>query len=215
MLPGIAYSTLPTLSLLNILPLNGDKVVQVKATIDNTALLTASGKVWVGGINTYGQRGDGTVANSNVFGQVVGLNNVIKIAGGMTSSTFFAIVDDGVPNTKAYLWGKGESGKISGVAVGDYKSTPVVLNTKGCDVIDFAETMNSIVILCSDGALLTQGTNNYGLLGLGYSNLAAVIDVPTRIPHEERFQRVYCSQLHCVAWASSGWSLGYSWGLNK
>jgi alpha-tubulin suppressor-like RCC1 family protein len=189
-------------------------VIQVKAIKYNSALLTSSGKVWVAGINTNGQRGDGTTTVTGYFSQVVGLDNVVKIAGGMESSTLFAIAEDSVPITKAYVWGKNDYGKIPGVPIGDFQSTPVALDTKGCDVIDSAESIASVILVCSDGALLTHGTNHQGLLGLGYSDLTTRVSMPTKIPHEERFQRVYCTAWHCIAWASSGWALGYVWGVN-
>ena len=73
---------------------------RIAAGANHTVTLNTNGTVWIWGLNTYGQLGDGTTTNRTTPVQVNGLTGVIAVAGGAAHT--LALKSDGT----VWAWGQ-------------------------------------------------------------------------------------------------------------
>ncbi|MBI3043630.1 MAG: fibronectin type III domain-containing protein, partial [Betaproteobacteria bacterium] len=117
------------------------------------------GSVWAWGYNGWGQLGDGTTTSRTLPVQVLGLSNVVAIAGGDSHS--LAVKSDGT----VWAWGANGFGRL-GDGTTTTRTTPVqVVGLSGVTAI--AGGFEHSVALKADGTVWTWGRNDDGQLGDG------------------------------------------------
>jgi len=121
--------------------------------------LKSDGTVWSWGYNAVGQLGDGTKSNRITPVKVIGISDVVHIAGGNYHSV--ALKADGT----VWAWGDNEFG---GLGTGNTTEmiTPKQVNLL-TDIIGIAAGDHYSMALKSDGSVWPFGWNKYGGLGDG------------------------------------------------
>ena len=156
--------------------------VQVKAVNDNneqeeitdaidiaggyyyTLILREDGTVWASGQNNYGQLGNGTTVNSNLFYKVKlddngsYLENIISIAS--EAYTAHALSADG----SVYSWGLNDYGQL-GVNNKTNSSYPVKMQ-KVSNIIQITAGGSHVSMLDADGSVWNVGNNGSGQFGI-------------------------------------------------
>ena len=117
------------------------------------------GTVWTGGLNDYGQLGDGTTMNKNSLVQVSTLTGVTGIAAGVEHT--LALKSDGT----VWAWGRNLKGQLGNDSTKD-SLTPVIVKNLD-NVTAIAAGWSHSVALKKDGTVWTWGRNYYGQLGIG------------------------------------------------
>ena len=138
----------------------------------NSLALTADGRVWSWGYNTYGQLGTGSNALFDpVPKQPTGLSNVTAIAAGGYHS--LAIDRQGM----VYAWGLNHVGQLGTLPVFDTK-TPSWVQGPGFyigDLVSIAAGAYHTVAVMEDGRTWAWGWGAYGqLLGASAAPRAAI-----------------------------------------
>lgn len=135
-------------------------VIQIAAGTYHTLALKANGTVWAWGDNFYGQVGNGTFgADIKTPIQVMGLNNVVKIAAGRFFS--LAVKNDGT----LWTWGQNLYGQL-GDGTYDDRTVPVQVSgfTAALPAQVAAGAFHCMAVK-NDGTLWAWGRNTYGNLG--------------------------------------------------
>ncbi|HRG59250.1 MAG TPA: T9SS type A sorting domain-containing protein [Bacteroidia bacterium] len=155
--------------------------------------LKSDGTVWTWGKNTEGQLGDGTLNNSNTPVQVLGLANVIAIAGGEYHS--LALKNDGT----VWAWGRNSNGQL-GDSTTTNSSVPVqvmylsgITDIKGGRYFSFA--------LKNDGTVWSWGQNADGQLGDGTTIQRLT---PVQVTGLNQVVAIAGSAFHCLALKDDG-----------
>ena len=195
-------------------------VVQVSAGWYASFALTSSGKVYAWGRNTYGQLGNGKMANGNdpsynvyLPAQVQDLSGVAQISAG--NNHVLALASSG----QIYAWGDGSNGqlgtgKVGGAVTSVSSAVPVpVLDLT--DVVQVAAGYGYSLALTSTGQVYAWGWNSslVGQLGLGptpYSS--SVMPVPTLVTALSGVKQLATGNSHSLALTTSGQV--YAWGSN-
>ncbi len=140
------------------------------ANSQTTLASTSDGNVWAWGDGSLDQLGNGSLADSNVPLQVLGISNVTAINGGKNRSV--AIKAD----KTVWAWGSNASGEL-GNGTNNSSSVPVqVLNLT--DVTSIGGGSNHSLAIKSDGSVWAWGGNNNGQLGDGtVSNKSTPVSV--------------------------------------
>jgi hypothetical protein len=121
---------------------------------------TRSGAVMAGGLNEYGQLGDGTTEDRVALLPSKGLTEVIKVAAGMEHAV--AVKSDG----KVWAWGRNREGQLG---TGTTKDSHAPTLVKGLwNVVEIAAGKYHSVALKTDGSVWAWGRNSYGQLGDGH-----------------------------------------------
>ncbi|MCD1262051.1 RCC1 repeat-containing protein, partial [Paenibacillus athensensis] len=140
-----------------------DHVIAVQGRYSSSYALKTDGTVWAWGLNTNGQLGDGTTANSSTPVQVQGLSHIVSMHMGNMHGV--ALSDAG----KVYTWGFNQMGQIGDGTTSDAVTTVVeVPGLSGITLIS-AGDYNTFAI-DSNGQVYAWGYNGDGQLGLGNGN---------------------------------------------
>ena len=121
----------------------------------HTLAVTQNGAVWAWGQNDAGQLGDGTRLDRSNPVQVLGIANVVSVAGGWSHS--IALKEGGT------VW-----------AWGNYAATGVVQVGGLTGIVSIAAGNYFSVALRSDGTVWAWGANSYGELGDGTTSYRSV-----------------------------------------
>lgn len=157
--------------------------VAMKATgegVYSTHVLCTDGTVHAAGYNLYGQIGDGTTTNTNVFKQVTGLSGITDLQCGRERFTsVFALNGAG----EVFSWGYGAD-RILGHGGTASQLTPLkIAALNGITISAMSIAGQHAAFLDTQGRLYTQGTNTtYGALGTGdLANRALAVQVASAV----------------------------------
>ncbi|MBN8458578.1 MAG: cadherin-like beta sandwich domain-containing protein [Verrucomicrobia bacterium] len=156
--------------------LSGKTVVAIVAGANHSLALCADGTVAAWGRNDYGQLGNGGTSDSSVpvlVNQTGALSGktVVGVAGTYMHS--FALCSDGT----VAAWGRNDYGQLGNGGTSD-SSVPVLVNQTGAlsgrTVVAIDGGSGYSLALCSDGAVVAWGRNDYGQLGNGTTTNSSV-----------------------------------------
>lgn len=146
-------------------------VVAVSAGAFFSMALTADGRVWTWGDNTWGELGDGTNTSRSLPVQVVGvggggsLTDIVSLASGI----FHQVALGG--NGTVYTWGYNGDGELGDGTTTDESSPVSVVGSSGTGcltgMVSVSAGMEHTVALRSDGTVWSWGGNMMGELGDG------------------------------------------------
>lgn len=181
-----------------------EKFVDIAATVVHSLALTADGRLFSWGRNTYGQVGNGSTG-----GNVLSITHVAtdktfkKIAPGYYHS--FAIGSD----NKLYGFGRNSNNEL-----GNGASTASVSTPKKLSEVDFKEVSGSAenygAAIDINGKLYTWGKNVDGQLGNGLIGTDKMVSIPTLVAEDLSFKKVEVGTSHVVAIGTDGYL--YTWG---
>jgi len=154
------------------------------------------------GLNTYGQLGDGTNADRTGPVTVMGLTDVIAIAGGGAHAC--ALVSNG----SVVCWGNNEVGQLGDGTMTD-RSVPVAVPGVG-GVVSLSAGYTHTCVVKSDGSVLCWGSNVNGEVGSAAS--PAHLLVPTPLTAVSGAAAVSCGAYYTCTAQADGTAL--CWGLN-
>ena len=169
---------------------------------NHTLYICSDGTVRSWGSNSSGQLGNGTVKNSDVPVEVVGLTGIIAVAGGQAHS--LALKNDGT----VWTWGNNSSGQLG---CGDTLArTQPVLVTGLTDVIAIAAGFIHSLALKSDSTVWTWGDNSSGQLG-DSTNISS--STPVQVKNLTGVKAITGGQAHSLALKNDGtvWAWGYNY----
>jgi hypothetical protein len=132
-------------------------VTRIAVGAFHTMALKNDGTLWVWGLNSSGQLGDGTQADRPTPVRVPGLTGVVAIAAG--GSTSVALKADG----SVWAWGSSSFGELGD---GTRRSSKVPIQI-GSGFSSIAAGRVHVLAAKPDGSLWTWGWNRYGQLGDG------------------------------------------------
>jgi alpha-tubulin suppressor-like RCC1 family protein len=147
---------------------------QVAGGTNNTAAIKTDGTLWLWGLNDTGNLGDNTVIPKSSPVQTVagGTNwkqlNLGTTLGGVAGCTN-AIKTDGT----LWSWGRNQYGQLGDNTVVN-KSSPIQTVAGGTNWKQVSTGQLTTAAIKTDGTLWTWGVNDYGVLGLGTTVVAAV-----------------------------------------
>ena len=167
--------------------------------------LAQDGAVWAWGTNTEGQLGNGTLVESTVPVQVVGLDQVKAIAAGSYFSV--ALKSDGT----VWTWGSGNDGQLGNGHLGRGVHSAIPVQVLGLSrIIGIAAGSGHCLAVRSDGSLWAWGRNKDGQLGNGDSVSSAV---PVQVMGLDGVIAVAAGQGHSLAVNGNG--TVWAWGDNR
>lgn len=134
-------------------------IVSLGSGSNHVFMVKSDNTVWAWGGNQYGQLGDGTTTSQggNTAVQVVGLSNIISIAGGQRHS--MALKDDGT----VWTWGWNGFGQLGNNTLVDELTA---IQVPGLDsVVEIAAGSHNCLARRSDSTIWGWGSNILGQLG--------------------------------------------------
>jgi alpha-tubulin suppressor-like RCC1 family protein len=134
-------------------------VTVIAAGASHSLAIASGGAVWAWGLNSSGQLGNGTTANSNLPVEVSGLSDIIAISAGASHS--LALRSDGT----VWAWGLNTNGQL-GNGTTTSSSTPVQVSGLGNVVAIVCGSYHNFA-LESNGTLWAWGADSYGALCSG------------------------------------------------
>ncbi|MDK1703200.1 VWD domain-containing protein [Serratia rubidaea] len=159
------YQTRPVL--VDLLPLNGRKVMTVSAGEHHTVALDEQGGLWAWGLNDSGRLGDGSITDRHRPVQVdltpLDGHKVVAIA---TSDWNNVALDD---LGRLWAWGYNGLGQLGdGTTTNQHRPVQVDLTPlNGRKVVAVSAGSSYFFVVDDHGELWTWGANNYGQLGDG------------------------------------------------
>ena len=146
-------------------------IVKISSGLSHNMALTKDGKVYVWGLNNYGQLGQGTTTNSNVailleneFGTGE-VNNIIDISAGRWHSTVLT------KNGDVYQCGINNYGQLGDNTV--ISKTNLVKVKEIYNIFQVSAAQYYTAMLRGDGTVWSVGQNYYGNLGTNTVNTAS------------------------------------------
>ncbi len=171
-------------------------------------VLTSTGTVYTWGLNTFGQLGDDTTANSAVPVPVAMPPGVIFTAVAAGATFDLALSSTGT----IYAWGNGESGQL-GDGLTDDSSGPVQVQTPaGVTYSQIAAGGRFALALATDGSVWSWGNNDLGELGQN-SIVNAYTPSQVFLPAAQTFVSISAGDASGYAVSSGG--IGWSWGSDE
>jgi alpha-tubulin suppressor-like RCC1 family protein len=161
-----------------------------------------SGTVMTGGLNNYGQLGDGSTNSRDALLPINGLEGTIAVASGVNHA--LAIKSDG----SVWAWGRNNRGQLGNGKTED-SFVPVVVKDL-LRVTEVAAGLYHSVALRSDGTVWAWGRNSYGQLGNGSSEDSLI---PVKIKGLTNVVAIAAGMYHNVAVKSDG--TVWTWGWNS
>jgi hypothetical protein len=157
----------------------GTNWCQVDIVNRSSGGIKTDGTLWVWGLNSSGQLGDGTtIGRSSPVSIAGGGDDWCKLSFGVYSTMGFALKLDGT----LWSWGTDSSYCKLGTPGISARSSPVTLSIGGSDWCDVDSGQYSAYAIKTNGTLWAWGQDYYGTLGLGYPcNTTCYVSVPTQI----------------------------------
>ncbi|MEK6744436.1 MAG: DUF1566 domain-containing protein [Nitrospirota bacterium] len=162
---------------------------------------TKASTVMTGGLNEFGQLGDGSTGDREAFLPVSGLENVVKVSAGLEHAV--ALKSDG----SVWTWGRNNRGQLGNGTVEDSR-VPVAAKDLW-RITDVAAGMFHTLALASDGTVWAWGRNSYGQLGNGSNEDSTT---PVRVSGLSGVVKIAAGMYHSVAVRSDG--SVHAWGRN-
>lgn len=162
---------------------------------------TKASTVMTGGLNEFGQLGDGSTGDRDAFLPVSGMENVVKVSAGLEHAV--ALKSDG----SVWTWGRNNRGQLGNGKVEDSR-VPVAAKDLW-RITDVAAGMFHTLALASDGTVWAWGRNSYGQLGNGSTEDSTT---PVRVSGLSGVVKIAAGMYHSVAVRSDG--SVHAWGRN-
>jgi alpha-tubulin suppressor-like RCC1 family protein len=172
---AIAAKPVQTLDTTGSAPLHGIK--SVTASGGRAMALTDSGEVLAWGSNLSGQVGNNSVNNQTLPVKITGPENIVKLAGGTTSQSSFAVTQDG----QVWAWGNNSTAQLLFYSTGGKELTPRKISITS-PVADIQTSSDFAAYLFADGSIMTTGLNINGQLGHGTASFYSYHPNLTRFP---------------------------------
>jgi len=194
---GAGYQSAPTQisGLTNIKSVAGGCSHYIAQKEDDTVI------TW-GGINTFGQLGNGTTTASYTPAAVAGVTNIKNIAAGYYHTIALTNGND------IWAWGSNKCGELGNGESGVYKKTPVIVST----TINAQKIVGGLahsIALNTSGNIWGCGLNSYGELGMGNTNLLSSF---TQNANINNVKDIALGYYHSVAVKTDG--TVWTWGDN-
>jgi alpha-tubulin suppressor-like RCC1 family protein len=199
-----------------VLPSSTPVAVAVAAGSNHSLIVTADGKVFACGDNTYGQLArSSTTVSSGTLVEVnfPGLSTkIVSVAAGADHNL---AVDE---NGGVWVWGRNNSGQLGKGSPSVSERTPLKLNLgDGVFAKSVAAGFSHSLILRTDGKVLGFGRNNSGQAGdpgqIAGVATTSVVTTPQLIPGLSGIRLISAGTDSSFAIAESGQL--YSWGYNS
>jgi alpha-tubulin suppressor-like RCC1 family protein len=191
---------------------SGSGVAQVSAGVYIGVALTADGRVWTWGDNTWSQLGYSTPGESSpVPAPVPGLSDVTQVAAGTYGG--YALRSDGT----VWAWGIDGDGELGDGGVNGASPVGPVQVQGLTGITQIAAGSGWAMALRSDGTVWAWGSNEYGQLGTSGATHSAV---PVQVPGLARVTRISAGTGTGVALSrlshapESTLTSVYAWGWN-
>jgi alpha-tubulin suppressor-like RCC1 family protein len=185
-----------------------DYIVGNSSGCGQSIAVTADGRLFAWGNNSYGQVGNGQIDKYDIGVkkpvQIKGLSNIIAASAGKSFS--LALKNDGT----AWAWGSNYSGKLGTSAVSDDKNHPVPAKVlQLTNAVAISAGGNHSMALKKDGTVWTWGSNYSGQLGYGNDNWSKV---PKQVKGLTGVIAISAGQRHSMALKKDGtvWIWGYN-----
>ncbi len=125
-------------------------------------VVTANGRVWSFGDDTWGQLGPraGTITDLTMPARVKGLRHIVAAAAGLGHSV--ALAEDG----SVWTWGLNSSGQLGNGALSGQENVPAKVAGLS-DIVAVAAGENHTLALRADGTVWAWGDAGHGQLGNG------------------------------------------------
>jgi len=165
-----------------------------------SAAITEAGKLYMWGLNNYGQLGDSTTTKRTIPYNIMPEQNFRSVSCSSEGHTL-ALTTDG----RLYSWGLNNNGQLGDGSKSNRK-TPMQI-TDGIESIRTGDYYS--MALRSDGRLYTWGSNNYGQLGVGSKSS---LTVPTWVTPGITYKAIAAGENSSMAITNDGFL--YVWGSN-
>ena len=173
--------------------------------IECTGVITSDGSLYMWGLNTYGQTGNGTAAGTKESNDFINkkplklLDNVVTASS--SNYTTAAVTADG----SLYTWGYNGYANLGNGTWNECYTPQKVMS----DVVDVAVGSGFMAVIKADGSLYTWGKNDVGQLGDG--NPIAMQSKPVKVM--DGVVSISAGSSHILALTETG-DL-YAWGSNE
>jgi alpha-tubulin suppressor-like RCC1 family protein len=173
---------------------NVPRSIDIAAGANHFMALTAQGRVYCWGENSFGQLGDGTTANRDAPQSVNGVYEVAAIGTG--SNHAFAVTRTG----ELYGWGNNRDGQVGVGHLSDVIRKPEKLSVND-KIASVAGGDRHSVALTTDGKLYSWGNAEYGQLATGKLEVSSS---PKLVTNNKTFESIAAGANFTVAYRGGG-----------
>lgn len=185
-------------------------ITNVSGGYNHAVALGSNGTVWTWGMNTNGQLGNGTNADSTYPVQASGITDAIAVAGAVYGNHTLVLRSNGT----VMAFGSNSNGQLGNGSTVDSNVPVPVTGLTG--IVAIAAGRWHSVALRNDGAVFAWGVNTNGQLGDGTTTQRTT---PVRVTDSTGagnltgITAISAGAYHSVALQSGGYV--WSWGLNN